>query len=52
MGWTDRIGTIEPGKWADIIAIDGDPLKDVKLLQHVNFVMKSGIVYKDETHKE
>ena len=52
MGWTDRIGTIEPGKWADIIALDGDPLKDVKILQHVNFVMKSGIVYKDETHKQ
>ena len=52
MGWTDRVGTLEPGKWADIIAIDGDPLKDVKLLQHVNFVMKSGIVYKDETHKQ
>jgi imidazolonepropionase-like amidohydrolase len=52
MGWTDRVGTIEPGKWADIIAIDGDPLKDVKILQHVNFVMKSGVVYKDETHKQ
>jgi imidazolonepropionase-like amidohydrolase len=52
MGWTDRIGTIEPGKWADIIAIDGDPLKDVKILQHVNFVMKSGVVYKNETHKQ
>jgi imidazolonepropionase-like amidohydrolase len=52
MGWTDRIGSIEPGKWADIIAIDGDPLKDVKILQHVNFVMKSGVVYKDETHKQ
>src|SRR5580698_3326644 len=52
MSWTDKIGTIEPGKWADIIAIDGDPLKDVKILQHVNFVMKSGVVYKDETHKQ
>ncbi len=52
MGWTDRVGTVEPGKWADIIAIDGDPLKDVKLLQHVPFVMKSGIVYKDEVHKQ
>ena len=31
MGWTDRVGTLEPGKWADIIAIDGDPLKDVKI---------------------
>jgi imidazolonepropionase-like amidohydrolase len=52
MGWTDRVGTLEPGKWADIIAVDGDPLKDVKVLQHVNFVMKSGTVYKDETHKQ
>jgi imidazolonepropionase-like amidohydrolase len=52
MGWTDRTGTLEPGKWADIIAIDGDPLKDVRLLQHVPFVMKSGTVYKDETHKQ
>ena len=52
MGWTDKVGTIEPGKWADIIAIDGDPLKDVKILQHVNFVMKSGVVYKDDTHKQ
>jgi imidazolonepropionase-like amidohydrolase len=50
MGWTDRVGTIEPGKWADIIAIEGDPLKDVRILQHVNFVMKSGVVYKNETH--
>ena len=49
MGWTDRVGTLEPGKWADIIAIEGDPLKDVKLLQHVPFVMKSGVIYKDET---
>ena len=51
MGWTDHVGTIDPGKWADMIAIDGDPLKDVRILQHVNFVMKSGVVYKDETHK-
>jgi imidazolonepropionase-like amidohydrolase len=48
MGWTDRVGTIEPGKWADIIAVEGDPLKDVRILQHVNFVMKSGVVYKNE----
>jgi imidazolonepropionase-like amidohydrolase len=52
MGWTDKVGTVEPGKYADIIAIDGDPLKDVKILQHVSFVMKSGTVYKDETHKQ
>ena len=52
MGWTDRTGALEPGKWADLIAIDGDPLKDVRILQHVNFVMKSGVVYKDETRKQ
>ncbi len=46
MGWTDRAGSIAPGKWADIIAVDGDPLKDVRVLQHVSFVMKSGVVYK------
>jgi imidazolonepropionase-like amidohydrolase len=51
MGWTDRVGAIEPGKWADIIATEGDPLKDVRILQHVNFVMKSGVVYKDESHR-
>jgi imidazolonepropionase-like amidohydrolase len=52
MSWTDRVGAIEPGKWADMIATDGDPLKDVRILQHVSFVMKSGVVYKDETHKQ
>jgi len=48
LGWSDKIGTIEPGKWADIIAVDGDPLTDIKVLQHVRFVMKGGTVYKNE----
>jgi len=48
MGWADRIGTIEQGKLADIVAVNGDPLKDVSVLQHVAFVMKDGVVYKDE----
>ena len=48
MGWSDKVGSIAPGKWADIIAVDGDPLKDVRILQHVSFVMKSGKVYKQE----
>ena len=51
MGWTDKVGTLEAGKWADLIAVEGDPLKDVKVLQHVRFVMKAGVVYKDETKK-
>ena len=48
MGWTDKVGSLDPGKWADIIAVQGDPLSDVRILQHIPFVMKSGIIYKDE----
>ena len=48
LGWSDKIGTIEPGKWADIIAVDGDPLRDITTLQHVKFVMKGGEVVKNE----
>jgi imidazolonepropionase-like amidohydrolase len=48
MGWTAKTGSLDPGKWADIIAVSGDPLADVKLLQHVSFVMKAGVIYKDE----
>ncbi|HYX68740.1 MAG TPA: amidohydrolase family protein [Terriglobales bacterium] len=40
----DQVGSIEPGKMADIIAVPGDPLKDVSLLEHVDFVMKGGVV--------
>ena len=49
MGWTDKTGSLEAGKWADVIAVSGDPLKDVRILQHVTFVMKSGVVYKNES---
>ncbi len=49
MGWSDKAGSLETGKWADIIAVKGDPLRDIKLLQHVSFVMKSGEVYKHQT---
>ena len=48
LGWSDRIGTIEPGKFADIIAVNGDPAKDVTLLQNPVFVMKGGVVYKQK----
>jgi imidazolonepropionase-like amidohydrolase len=44
LGWQDRIGTIEVGKFADIIAVAGDPLKDITELQRVKFVMKGGVV--------
>ena len=46
LGMQDQVGTIEPGKFADIVALEGDPLADVTLLQKVNFVMKGGQVYK------
>jgi imidazolonepropionase-like amidohydrolase len=51
LGWPDKIGGIEPGKWADVIAVDGDPLQDVTILEHVKFVMKDGSVVKNEYGK-
>jgi len=45
------VGVLEPGKWADVVAVDGDPTKDVTILEHVKFVMKSGAVYKNEYTK-
>jgi imidazolonepropionase-like amidohydrolase len=48
LGWSEHLGSVEPGKWADIVAVSGDPLKDIKELQHVKFVMKAGVVYKNE----
>lgn len=48
MGWSDRIGAIRPGLFADMVAVQGDPLSDIRLLQHVQFVMKDGVVYKNE----
>jgi imidazolonepropionase-like amidohydrolase len=51
LGWPDKIGAIEPGKWADVIAVGGDPLQDVTILEHVKFVMKGGSVVKNEYGK-
>jgi imidazolonepropionase-like amidohydrolase len=48
LGWPDRVGSVAPGFFADIIAVDGDPLKDVTELEKVKFVMKGGVVYKRE----
>jgi imidazolonepropionase-like amidohydrolase len=50
LGWGDKVGTVEAGKWADIVAVSGDPLKDITELKRVKFVMKAGTVYKNEVH--
>ena len=51
IGWGDKIGSVEVGKLADLIAVTGNPLKDIKEMQHVRFVMKDGEVYLDEISK-
>jgi imidazolonepropionase-like amidohydrolase len=46
MGWSDRVGSIEAGRFADLIAVRGDPLRDITELERVTWVMKGGVVYK------
>jgi imidazolonepropionase-like amidohydrolase len=46
LGRSDDLGTVEPGKWADLVAVEGDPLEDITILQDVGFVMKEGVVHK------
>ena len=48
LGWSDKVGSVEAGKWADIVAVAGDPLKDITELQRVKFVMKGGAVFRND----
>ena len=50
IGWQDRIGALEAGKLADLIAVTGDPLSDITTLERVKFVMKDGRVVKELAH--
>jgi imidazolonepropionase-like amidohydrolase len=51
LGWSGKVGTLEPGAWADLVAVDGDPLEDVTTLERVKFVMKGGEVVKNDYGK-
>jgi imidazolonepropionase-like amidohydrolase len=46
MGWEDRVGSVAAGKYADIVAVEGDVLANLGALEKVGFVMKGGVVYK------
>jgi imidazolonepropionase-like amidohydrolase len=46
LGWEKNAGSLAPGKWADIVAVSGDPLKDIRAMEKVVFVMKNGVIYK------
>jgi imidazolonepropionase-like amidohydrolase len=46
LGWENQIGQLKPGYYADIVAVPGDPLKDISVLEKVSFVMKAGVVYR------
>ena len=50
LGLSDQIGTIEPGKYADIVAVSDDPLRDISAMERVVFVMKGGEIIKDDVH--
>ena len=47
LGWSDSVGSIAPGRYADIIAVNGDPLADISELERIVFVMKGGVVHKN-----
>ena len=51
IGWSEKVGSLEKGRYADLVAVDGDPLSDVRILESVKFVMKGGVVARDDFAK-
>jgi imidazolonepropionase-like amidohydrolase len=50
LGWEKRIGTLAPGKWADVVAVPGDPTRDITAMERPSFVMKNGVVYRNDVN--
>ena len=48
LGWKGKLGALKPGYFADIVAVPGDPLQDIDVLEKVKFVMKGGVVYRKD----
>ena len=51
IGWSQKVGSLEKGRYADLVAVDGDPLSDVRILESVKFVMKGGVVSRNDFAK-
>jgi imidazolonepropionase-like amidohydrolase len=51
LGLADKIGTLESGRLADVVAVPGDPVENIRQTEHVFFVMKEGVIYKNEKAK-
>jgi imidazolonepropionase-like amidohydrolase len=52
MGWSDKVGEVVAGKFADVIAVEGDPVQDIGLLQNVRFVMKGSSIIRNDLVKK
>ena len=48
LGWADKVGALKPGMLADVVAVSGNPVEDIKVTQQVFFVMKEGVVYRND----
>jgi imidazolonepropionase-like amidohydrolase len=46
LGWEKDVGAVAPGRYADLVAVTGDPLRDIRVLEQVHFIMKGGVVVK------